>query len=114
MNPSSVPATSSTQPLAQALDQNEAVKETVERSANELFVINTVLKQELPDEVQTGEVAEALRKTDELETRIQASAEDLAEVNQVLAQEIDERAGLEHELAKTKAALTQARAQQRP
>jgi C4-dicarboxylate-specific signal transduction histidine kinase len=101
---------SAAEPLMRALDRNEAVKETVEQSANELLVINAVLKQELPGEVQAGEVAHALRKTDELETRIHESAEDLAQVNQALAQEIDERAVLERELARTKAALAKAKA----
>jgi C4-dicarboxylate-specific signal transduction histidine kinase len=100
-------------PLARALDQSEIVKETVEQSANELFVINTVLKTEVPNEVQAGEVAEALRKADALETRIQASAEDLAEVNKVLEKEIDERADLEKELARTQAALARAKADTR-
>lgn len=95
-------------PLERALDQNESVKDTVEQSANELFVINTVLKQELPNDAQSGEVAQALRKSDELETKIQESAEDLAQVNQVLEQEIGERADLERELARTKAALAKA------
>ncbi len=104
-------ATPAATPLARALDQNEAVKETVEQSANELLVINAVLKQELPNEVQDGEVAQALRKTDELETRIQESASDLAQVNEVLAQEIDQREDLERELAKTKAALAQAKSE---
>ncbi|MBA4326907.1 MAG: hypothetical protein C0428_01625 [Polaromonas sp.] len=104
-------SSSAATPLVRALDQNEAVKETVEQSANELLVINAVLKQELPNEVQDGEVAQALRKTDELETRIQESAQDLAQVNQVLAQEIDERAVLERELARTKAALVKARSE---
>ncbi len=104
-------SSSSATPLVRALDQNEAVKETVEQSANELLVINAVLKQELPSEAQGGEVAQALRKTDELETRIHESAEDLAQVNQVLAQEIDERAGLERELARTRAALAKARSE---
>ncbi len=98
-------------PLVRALDQNESVKETVEQSANELLVINAVLKQEIPNEVQSGEVAQALRKTDELETRIQESAQDLAQVNQVLAQEIDERAVLEQELARTRAALVKAKSE---
>ncbi|WP_395056277.1 hypothetical protein [Polaromonas sp.] len=104
---------SSTAPTAleRALDQNESVKDTVEQSANELFVINTVLKQELPNEIQSGEVAQALRKSDELETKIQESAEDLAQVNQVLEQEIGERADLERELARTKAALAKAKAE---
>lgn len=104
-------ATSAATPLARALDQNEIVKDTVEQSANELFVINTVLKTELPNAVQAGEVAEALRKTDALETRIQESAEDLAEVNKVLEKEIGERADLERELANTKAALVRAKSE---
>jgi len=100
------PATTS---LARALDQNEAVKETVEQSADELLVINAVLKQEIPPHVQTSEVAQALELTGELEGRIQASAEELAQVNQVLEQEISDRADLERELAATKAALAQAK-----
>lgn len=97
--------------LAQVLLKNEAVQDTVEQSAHELVVINAVLKQELPPEVQTGEVAQALRKTDELENRITESAADLAQVNEVLAQQVDERADLERELAQTKAALAEAQNQ---
>lgn len=104
------PSTGST-PLERALDQNESVKDTVEQSANELFVINTVLKQELPNQAQSADVVQALRKSDELETKIQESAQDLAQVNQVLEQEIDERADLERELAKTKAALARAKSE---
>lgn len=94
--------------LGRALEKNEAVQESVENSAQELLVINAVLKQELPDHVQAGEVAQALEKSDALEERIQESADDLAEVNQALAQEIGERVELERELAETKAALAQA------
>jgi hypothetical protein len=101
------PSTAPT-PLKRALDENESVKASVEQSAAELMVINTVLKQEIPPEVQTGDVAQALEKTDALETRIQESAEDLAQVNEVLEQQIDERADLERELANTKAALAKA------
>ena len=109
---SSIPSpTAPATPLARALDQNETVKDTVEQSAAELLVINAVLKQEIPDHVQTGEVAQALQKTDELETKINDTAQELAQVNEVLAQEIDERAELERELAATKAALVQARDQ---
>lgn len=106
--PQQQPATPVATPLERALDQNEAVKDTVEQSAAELLVINTVLKQEIPDHVQTGEVAQAIQKTGELETRIQESAEDLAQVNQALEQEIGERSELERELAVTKKALAQA------
>lgn len=95
-------------PLEQALDRNEVVHDTVRQSADELLVINAVLKQEIPDSVQTGEVAEALQKTDEIESRINESAADLAHVNQLLEQEIDERADVERELTATKAALARA------
>jgi C4-dicarboxylate-specific signal transduction histidine kinase len=81
----------------------------VERSADELLVINAVLKQDIPPHVQTSEVAQAIEKTGELEDRIQASAEDLAQVNRALEQEIVERADLERELAATKAVLARAK-----
>lgn len=107
--PPKKPVSPATTSLARALDQNEIVKETVEHSADELLVINAVLKQEIPPHVQTSEVAQALEKTGELNGKIQASAEKLAQVNQVLEQEISERADLERELASTKAALAQAK-----
>lgn len=110
--PSRQPAASSADtPLARALDLNEAVQETVQQSSAELFVISAVLKQEIPEGVQTGDLAQALQKTCELEGKIQESAEDLADVNKLLEQEIDERADVERELAATKAALAQAKGQ---
>lgn len=108
--PSPQSAPSADTPLERALDRNEAVEQTVKQTSAELFVINTVLKQEIPEHVQTGDVAQALQKTSELEGKIQESAEDLAHVNELLEQEIDERAGVERELAVTKAALAKAKA----
>ncbi len=97
-------------PLARALEQNETALDCVEQSAAELVVINAVLKQEVPDNVQIGEVALALQKTDELEVKISDAAQDLAQVNEVLAQEIDARVNLESELAATKVALAREKA----
>lgn len=107
-NKSAIPASTS---LEQVLGRNEIIKDTVEQSAAELLLINAVLKQEVPDHVQTGEVAQALQKTDELESRIQSSAEDLAQVNHSLKQEIGMRADLERELASAKAELAEAQGQ---
>lgn len=95
-------------PLVQALGQSDSIKEIVKQSADELLVINAVLKQEIPGDSQTGDVAQALQKTDQLEVRIQESAEDLAQVNELLQQEITEREQLELELAATQAALAKA------
>ncbi len=108
--PKQPPASPHPSLLKEALDQNETVKDTIEHSADELRVINAVLKHEVPPEVRTGEVAQALQKTDELEDRIQASAEDLGKVNDALEQEIDERARLEEELAAARADLARAQA----
>lgn len=96
--------------LERALDQNEIVRDAVENSADELLVINTVLKQKIPGDAQTDELAQALQKGDELEDRIQESAESLAKVNLALEQEIAERASLERELAAARAALGQSSA----
>lgn len=101
-------APTSPSPLAHALDRNEAARDSVERSAAELVMINAVLKQEIPHHVQTGDVAHALQRTDELEVKISDAVHDLAEVNEVLEQEIDQRVDLERELAETKAALVEA------
>lgn len=95
-------------PLERALEQNETAQTVVEQSAAELVIIHAVLKQELPENLQTGDVAHALQRTDELEIKINDTAQELAQVNEVLAQEIDERVDLERELAATKAALVRA------
>lgn len=94
--------------LAQVLDRNEAVHDSVQQSATELIMINAVLKQEIPHPVQTGDVAHALQRTDELEVKISDAAQDMVQINKALAHEIDERVDLERELAQTKAALVQA------
>ena len=99
-------------PLVKALSQNDSVKETVKQSADELLVINAVLKQGIPEQAQTGEVAQALDKNEVIEDAIQASADDLAHVNKLLEHEIDERIDLERQLLATKAALAREKAKQ--
>lgn len=102
------PAAAAFTSLELALEQSETIQDTVGQSAAELVVINAVLKQEVPEYVQTGEVAQALQKTDELEGRIRTSADELAQVNEVLKREISGRADLERQLAATRAALAEA------
>ena len=101
---------SSARPLVKALNQNDSVKATVKQSADELLVINAVLKHGIPDHAQTGDVAQALEKTEAIEDKIQTSAEDLAAVNKLLEHEIDERIDIERELLATKAALAREKA----
>ena len=97
-----------TRPLLKALDQNDNVKKVVKQSADELLVVNAVLKKNIPEQVQTGDLAQALEKTEHIEDSIQESAEELAEVNQLLEHEVDERILLERELFVAKNALARA------
>ena len=103
--PSSLGQPDTARSLLAALDQNDAVKEEVKQSADELLVVNAVLKSQLPDHTQQGDVAIALKRTDAIEERIQDSVEGLAAVNQLLENEIEERINLERELLATKSAL---------
>ena len=106
----SAPTTShTTRPLVKALHQNDGVEEVVKQSADDLLVINAVLKKNIPEQSQMGDLAQALDKTEHIEDKIQESAEELGEVNTLLEHEVDERISLERELLVTKNALAQAK-----
>ena len=77
--------------LEQTLEKTEAVAADVQRASDNLAVVNTVLEQELPEEIQVGEVAQAIEHTNQLEEKLAKSAETLAEVNAALSEEIEKR-----------------------
>lgn len=77
--------------LDQSAGKTGAVAAEVQRASEDLLVINTVLEQELPDELQVGEVAQAIEHTGHLEKKLAESAESLAEVHAALAKEIEKR-----------------------
>ena len=99
----------SSRPIIKALDQNDNVKKVVKQSADELLIVNAVLKKGIPAPEQKGDLAQALEKTEHIEDTIQESAEDLAEVNKLLEHEVDERIVLERELQNAKKALARAK-----
>ena len=99
-------------PLAQALEKNDSVEESVKQSADELMLVNAVLQLEIPGRAHSEDVAVALEKVDDIKEVIQESAQELATVNELLEGEIDERIDLERELMATKAALARATAHQ--
>lgn len=84
--------------LARALEKNDAIQGTVERSARELDLVNSVLEKEIPADVKKGDLAIALARIAELENQIEASGIELAHVNELLKQEIAEHAKLEEKL----------------
>ena len=100
-----------TRPLVKALHQNDGVEEVVKQSADDLLVINAVLKKNIPEQSQKGDLAQALEKTEHIEDKIQESAEELSEVNTLLEHEVDERIELERKLLATQTALAKAKAE---
>lgn len=91
--------------LAHTLNQTIDVKDKMVGVGDELLIVNTVLKQEIPEKLQTGEVAHALEKHEELETIVQGCVDDLAEVNVALEEEVVRRHRLERQLAQSQAEL---------
>ncbi|SEJ73020.1 MULTISPECIES: hypothetical protein [unclassified Variovorax] len=89
--------------LDSTLKKSEQVAADVQRASDNLAVVNTVLEQELPDEVQVGEVAQAIEHTSQLEEKLAKSAEKLAEVNAALSEEIERRLEVTAELDESKA-----------
>jgi uncharacterized coiled-coil protein SlyX len=77
--------------LDRALEKNAKVADEIQRAAQDLSIVNVVLEQELPDEIQVGEVAQALAHTSDLEAKLAKSAKTLAKVNAALATEIEKR-----------------------
>ncbi|GAC1543815.1 MAG: hypothetical protein NVS2B4_22050 [Ramlibacter sp.] len=80
------------QPLTQTLEKTEAVTADVHNASQQLAVVNTVLEQNLPKEVQVGDLAQAINHTEELEKKLAESARVLVEVSTALEQEIEKRA----------------------
>ena len=105
------PSSHITRPLVKALHQNDSVEEVVKESADDLLVINAVLKKNIPEHSRKGDLAQALDKTEHIEDRIQESAEELNEVNTLLKHEVDERIELERKLLATQTALAKAKAE---
>lgn len=85
------PITRDATPLDQTLEQTKAVAAEVQRAADNLSVVSTVLEQELPDDIQTGEVAQAIAQTGQIEKKLARSAEKLDEANEALGKEMDIR-----------------------
>ena len=98
--------------LPEVLQKTQEAKEQLEASARDLFVVNEVLKQEIPEPVKAaGDVAAALERSESIQNNIDAVAENLDEVNKALADEVARRKSAEKKLTETKADLADTKAQ---
>ncbi len=78
-------------PLQNTLEKTEAVTAVIERASHQLSVVNTVLEQNLPPELQVGDVAQAINQTEQLEKKLSRSVEALTEVSAALEAELKKR-----------------------
>jgi phosphosulfolactate phosphohydrolase-like enzyme len=79
--------TPSTSTIVEALDKNKDATEEVKKVADDLLVVQAVLKEEIAqDNTSTGVVDRAVEQAGELEKRLTKTAELLEEVNESLEQ----------------------------
>ena len=107
-----MPNTRKVAELPDVLQTTQEVQAQLEAESRNLFVVNEVLKQEIPAPVKaTGDVAAALEKSEIIQSNLGAFAEDLQEVNSVLAEEVARRKTAEKKLTETRADLADTKAQ---
>ena len=99
--------------LLETLEKTEAITADVQHASQQLAVVNVVLEENLPDEVQVGDVAQAISQTGELEKKLAESAQALAEVSQALEYEIEKHEEAVAQLADARA-RSGARARNQP
>ena len=68
--------------LPEVLQKTQEAKEQLESDSRDLFVVNEVLKHEIPEPVKaTGDVAAALERSESIQHNLDAVAENLDDVN---------------------------------
>ena len=107
-----MPNTRKVAELPDVLETTQEVQAQLEAESRDLFVVNEVLKQEIPVEIKsTGDVAAALERSEIIQTNLGAVVENLEDVNQVLAEEVARRKSAEKKLTETRADLADTKAQ---
>ena len=98
--------------LPEVLQKTQEAKEQLESDSRDLFVVNEVLKHEIPEPVKaTGDVAAALERSESIQHNLDAVAENLDDVNKALAEEVARRKIAEKNLTETRADLADTKAQ---
>jgi len=107
-----MPNASHARTLPEVLQKTQEAKVQLQSGSLDLFVVNEVLKQEIPDLVKTtSDVAAALERSESIQSNLDAVAENLDDVNKALAEEVARRKSAEKKLTETKADLADTKAQ---
>ena len=98
--------------LPTVLQKTHEAKEQLEANARDLFVVNEVLKQEIPAPVKAaGDVAAALERSESIQSNLDTVAEDLDDIHQALTREVGRRKAAEQKLSEAKDDLADTKAQ---
>lgn len=107
-----MPNTRKVAELPDVLQTTQEVQAQLEAESRDLFVVNEVLKQEIPAPIKaTGDVAAALERSEVIQSNLGVVAENLDDVNNVLAEEVARRKIAEKKLTETRADLANTKAQ---
>ena len=91
MPDSSASATPSGNPIADALNKSNQVKNQVQKAADDLTVVHAVLDKEIPDSERSAEVDQAVTHTNQVEKRLQDSVRVLESATKTLEEQLKKR-----------------------
>ena len=88
--------------LSTVIAHSESIKEMVQVCADDLSIVNTVLKEELSIKNPQPSIKNAIRKNSTVENKVQTAVDELNIVNIALKDEVKEREIIEQELKEIK------------
>ena len=100
--PKSVRKPKANKNLATVIAHSESIKDMVQVCANDLSVVNTVLKEELSIKNPQPSIKNAIKKNSTVENKVQSAVDELNIVNIALKDEVKEREIIEQELEEVK------------
>ncbi len=88
--------------LSTVIAHSESIKDMVQVCADDLSVVNTVLKEELSIKNPQPSIKNAIKKNSTVENKVQSAVDELNIVNKALKDEVKEREIIEQELEEVK------------
>ena len=88
--------------LSTVIAHSESIKDMVQICADDLSIVNTVLKEELSIKNPQSSIKNAIKKNTSVENKVQSAVDELNIVNDALKDEVKEREIIEQELEEVK------------
>ncbi len=101
-NPKSIKKIKDNKNLSTVIAHSESIKDMVQVCADDLSVVNTVLKEELSIKNPQPSIKNAIKKNSKVENKVQSAVDELNIVNNALKDEVKVREIIEKELEEVK------------